>query len=297
MPSEFNHKFFLDCLHVAQSAAMQAGQEIMNRFGQQAFTGTGDKGYGYEKSDLVTDADRNAQVIIEKVLRKYDERIAFLAEENGNDLNQGRFEKDMFWSIDPLDGTKAFVDRNTGFAVSIGLVSKDHEPLMGVCYFPALGDLYSAINGRAAWHNLAPLQVNPTGRRVRLLISEAETLPKDKNAFYHQLRDSLTNAGFESVKPEVISAPVQKTIAVATSEEPCLYYGIPRKKLGVSLWDFAAATSVAKQAGCIVTDIYGEKLELNRQDSTFVHHKGFIIANTQELADIAMDKFKESPWY
>ena len=122
-------KTLTDCLYAAQAAALRAGNRIMTFFG--GVIEPMDKGYGYDKSDLVTKADQEAQEIIEKILINYHPQIGFLAEENGQDQNQGRFEKPYFWSVDPIDGTHAFVQQQNGFAVSIALVANNGEPILG----------------------------------------------------------------------------------------------------------------------------------------------------------------------
>jgi 3'(2'), 5'-bisphosphate nucleotidase/myo-inositol-1(or 4)-monophosphatase len=290
---EFSQKELNNCLHVATSAALQAGQVIRKYYGSKNLE-IGDKGYGYEKSALVTIADKRAQKIIEKMLIGYDERIGFLGEEDGYDKNPERFTKDFHWSVDPLDGTKAFVVRNNGFAVSIALVKKNGEPLIGVTYFPALDDLYTAIKGNGAFKNNSKIFVPKLDGKVKFLLSEAETLAPEKNQFYNALKESVEDIKqVKSVKPEAHVAPVYKGCLVADSDEPVIYYGIPRKKLGVSVWDFAAIAIIVKESGGYVSDIYGNPLELNRKDSTLMHHKGFLLTTSKELHELTLETFKK----
>jgi len=53
---------------------------------------------------------------------------------------------------------------------------------------------------------------------------------------------------------------------------------------GGSLWDYAATACIYEEAGAWVTDVYGQRLELNRRESTFMNHRGVLYAVDQELA-------------
>jgi 3'-phosphoadenosine 5'-phosphosulfate (PAPS) 3'-phosphatase len=279
------------CLYAATTAAMRAGSRIMKYYGKELDVGR--KGYGYEKSDLVTAADREAQLIIEKILIDFHPDIGFLAEENSHDTNSSRFEKPYFWSVDPLDGTKAFVSHLNGFAVSIGLLKQDGTPILGVVYFPVFGDLYYGIKNQSAFHNEKELTMNNDKSHVKIYLSEAESLSVEKNRVYHSICDAiLEQTTYKKIKAETIIAPVHKGALLVDSAEPAIYYGIPRKKLGVSVWDFAGIAPIVQAAGGFVSDIFGNPLDLNRKDSTFVHHHGFLFSTSKELHDLVINTFQ-----
>lgn len=281
-----------DCLYAATTAALRAGIRIRSYYGRELEVGR--KGFDYEKSDLVTIADKEAQDVIEGILHDFHPEIGFLAEENGHDSNSTRFEKPYFWSIDPLDGTKAFVNHMNGFAVSIGLVKQDGTPLLGVVYFPSTDGLYYSYEGKGAFFHDRKLHMPEESGKVKLLISEAETLSPINNKFYNQLSaDLLENEQIKKVNPEMIIAPVQKGTMIANGECPTIWYGLPRKKLGVSLWDFAAIAAIVKHSGGHVSDMYGNPLDLNRKDSTILHHKGFLMTTSGELANDTLSTFKK----
>lgn len=279
-----------NCLYAASTAAMRAGTRIMSYYGKELDLHTS-KGFGYEKSDLVTQADKEAQEIIESILLDFHPEIAFLAEEDGQSENKGRFEKAYFWSVDPMDGTKAFVNQLNGFAVSIALVSQRGEAILGLCYFPVFGDLFYAIKGGNAFHNEHQLSMTSDKKSIKLYLSEAESLPPKNNEFYHELCENFIGAGFGKCKAETIMAPVHKACLLADGNEAAVYYGLPRKKLGVSLWDLAGVAAIVRAAGGHVSDIFGNPLDLNRSDSTFVHHRGFLFASSREIAELTMNTF------
>jgi fructose-1,6-bisphosphatase/inositol monophosphatase family enzyme len=292
MPVQLSRNDIKNCLYAASTAAMRAGARILSYYGKELDLHTS-KGFGYEKSDLVTQADKEAQEIIESILLDYHPEIGFLAEEDGQNENPSRFEKPYFWSVDPLDGTKPFVNHLNGFAVSIGLVSRDGKAILGVAYFPVFGDLFYGSIGEAAFHNEQKLIMAKNTGSVKIYLSEAESLPIKNNEFYHALCDDLIQSGFTKTKAETIMAPVHKGCLLADGNEAAVYYGLPRKKLGVSLWDFAAITTIVKAAGGFVSDIYGEELDLNRADSSFVHHNGFLMATSKEIAHTTLQTFQK----
>lgn len=291
MTLTLDNKALTDCLYAAQAAALRAGNQIMTFYG-----GTFEqmnKGYGNDKSDLVTQADKEAQKVIENILLDYHPQIGFLAEENGHDQNQDRFEKPYFWSVDPIDGTHAFVQQQNGFAVSIALVKQDGTPVLGVCYFPATGKLFYGVQNRGTWINETPVILSKLQGDIKILISEAETLPRDRNAFFHHLCDSLSLInGINKTKPEMVTAPVQKGCMLLAEGSPILYYGVPRGELGVSLWDLSAIAALVLAAGGYVSDIFGNPLALNRKASTFIHHKGFVFASSKKMGETTVSAFK-----
>jgi 3'(2'), 5'-bisphosphate nucleotidase len=104
-----------------------------------------------EKADgsAVTDADECAEALICERLRALDGNCPILAEEaaaRGEIPDIGT----RFFVVDPLDGTREFVDRTGEFTVNIALV-QDGRPLAGVVYAPALARLWYGAAGEGAF--------------------------------------------------------------------------------------------------------------------------------------------------
>ena len=93
-----------------------------------------------DKSPL-TLADRNAHDIIMQHLSKFD--IPVLSEEGKNMPYEKRKSWDVFWLVDPLDGTKEFIKKNGEFTVNIAMISKN-KPVAGVVLVPDKNILYFA---------------------------------------------------------------------------------------------------------------------------------------------------------
>lgn len=104
-----------------------------------------------DKADAspVTEADARAEALIVPALRQLAPAVAVVAEEamaGGDQPATGR----RFWLVDPLDGTREFIQRNGEFTVNIALI-EDGEPVLGVVYAPALDRLYAGAQGLGAW--------------------------------------------------------------------------------------------------------------------------------------------------
>jgi len=103
---------------------------------------------------LVTEVDHLSQEIILKILLPSCEiyNLAFLSEECPD--NGERLHKEAF----PLDGTLPFVEGVPGYSVSIGLVSRAGEPIIGVVFDPLTQTLFHAIKGKGVWKDNQPLK-------------------------------------------------------------------------------------------------------------------------------------------
>ena len=95
--------------------------------------------YKYDKSPLTTADLESNNYIIKSILNLYPE-IPILSEESLVDWNI-RKNWETYWLIDPLDGTKEFINKNNEFTVNISLI-KNNLPYLGIIYAPALGRLY-----------------------------------------------------------------------------------------------------------------------------------------------------------
>ena len=122
--------------------ALLAGAEIMDVFRTGIVV--------EEKSDHspVTEADRRAEIVILQGLREAFPHVPCVAEEEASAGLLPPALGELFFLVDPLDGTKEFIKRRPDFTVNIALVRKG-VPEIGVVYAPAQGTLYSGRPGKA----------------------------------------------------------------------------------------------------------------------------------------------------
>ena len=133
-----------DALVRLTELAMEAGQATLVHYhAGVAVQQKGDKG-------PVTAADLAAHRIIVDALAAWDPAIPIVSEEGEIPGPEIRRNWSRFWLVDPLDGTKEFIQRNGEFTVNIALIEQG-VPVLGVIYAPALDLLYYAGQGLGSW--------------------------------------------------------------------------------------------------------------------------------------------------
>jgi 3'(2'), 5'-bisphosphate nucleotidase len=126
---ELNH-----LLKKAIKASLEAGNSILDVYNLSDFEVEHKK-----DSSPLTLADRSAHNKIIEFLE--DTNIPILSEEGKDVKFNDRKLWDLFWLVDPLDGTKEFIKRNGEFTVNIALIKKG-KPILGVIYVPVKEVLY-----------------------------------------------------------------------------------------------------------------------------------------------------------
>lgn len=150
-------------------AAREAGEAILEvvRRGFEVET-KGD-------SSPVTEADRAAELIILAALARAAPGVPVIAEE---EVAAGRIpaHDDLYFLVDPLDGTKEFVRGGDDYTVNIGLI-EGGVPKLGVVYAPAAGKLHAGSVGEGAWLAEGPrrqvIQTRPRGEQVTAVASKS----------------------------------------------------------------------------------------------------------------------------
>lgn len=236
-------------------------------------------------SQVVTEVDELSQAIILKHLLPtcavYD--LALLTEEQPDDGS--RLEKDAFWCIDPLDGTLPFTESIPGYAVSIALVARDGTPLIGVVYDPSTGTQYQAVQGQGALRNGEPWTLPPSSEAAPLsFISDRSIVihPQFDGALA-QLQVLASELGQDGLEATLTGGAVMNALWVL-EQAPACYFKFPKPQAGGgSLWDYAATACIYAELGAWCSDVAGQRLDLNRADSTFMNHRGVLFASDRAL--------------
>jgi 3'(2'), 5'-bisphosphate nucleotidase len=134
-------------LTTLREVARLAGGVILEHYG----TGVaGPEAVAKADGSPVTVADFEAQRVINQRLELWDPGVPVISEEAELPSYAARQSWRRFWLVDPLDGTKEFINRNGEFTVNIALI-EDGEPVLGVVYAPVLDLMYTAAKGLGAW--------------------------------------------------------------------------------------------------------------------------------------------------
>lgn len=124
----------------------QAGSEILKIYNQPQAVEVIQKA----DSSPVTEADFVSHRVLADGLGKLLDSVPILSEEGEPVPYEQRRLWQRYWLIDPLDGTKEFINRNGEFTVNVALVEQG-APVLGVVYVPVLELAYLGLKGNGAW--------------------------------------------------------------------------------------------------------------------------------------------------
>ena len=228
--------------------AMEAGQAVL-----EVYATDFDVQSKVDESPL-TQADMASHRCIIAGLTQLTPDIPIISEEEGLPAFAERSRWQRYWLIDPLDGTKEFVNRNGEFTINIALIDS-HTPVFGVVHVPVQDKTYVGCAGHGAelrdGETVTPIRVAETsGMPLRIVGSRSHR--------GSSLDQFLANAGAADMLPMGSSLK----FCVVAEGRADVY---PR--LGpTSEWDTAAAQAVVEQAGGKVLELDGKPLTYNRKE-------------------------------
>ena len=214
---------------------------------------------GKQDASPVTEADEKAERWILERLKALWPQIPAVSEEAaaaGYVPEMGQ----RFWLVDPLDGTKEFIQRNGEFTVNIALIEHG-VPVLGVVFAPALDRMYAGAQGQGAW-----LEVKGTRQPIECRSSPQEGLDVVASRSHgdaQALENFLQGRSVRSLK----SAGSSLKICLVAEGEADIY---PR--LGRTMeWDIAAGHAVLAAAGGQIRTLDGEVLGYGKPDMSNPH--------------------------
>lgn len=202
----------------------------------------------------VTEADEAVKRSLEAHLRRQTPKAAFLGEEEGKQEDAA----ELRWIVDPIDGTRAFIRGMDTWSVLVGLEADD-EPVLGIAYMPAAGDLFVAARGHGATGN---------GRPLRL--SSVDTL--SKAAITHGALSQFAAGGVLGLLPKLEAATDTQRGFADFDGYRRLLFGQVDAMIDPSLeaWDMCAPAVLVREAGGRFTDFAGVET---------IHGSGAIASN------------------
>lgn len=202
----------------------------------------------------ITEADRRAHEVIQGGLAALPEERPILSEEARAVPWEVRRHWQEYWLVDPLDGTKEFVQRNGQFTVNIALV-RNNRPVLGVVHVPVSGITYAGIVGRHAWRRARGGEQQPIG--VRAVPAEGPVqVVGSRSHRGPDLDGYLERLGAHEMVPMGSSLKFCVVAEGAADVYP---------RLGpTSEWDTAAAEAVLSAAGGRVVTSSGQPMVYNK---------------------------------
>ncbi|KAG4080929.1 hypothetical protein HA402_010100 [Bradysia odoriphaga] len=206
------------------------------------------------RNDLVSQADREAEVAIIQVLQSRTSQYGIVAEETG-----GLAAGPATWYIDPLDGTTNFLHGIPQYAVSIALIAHagtavvsgqplpQDTPVIGVVYDPCREELFTAVHGIGAWLN---------GRRINC--SRTPTLDNAVIATGFPFRDfSFADEYMPTLHAAIHDSRGVRRLGAAALDLAWTACGRfdGYWEMGLAPWDVAAGTVIVREAGGVCEDM------------------------------------------
>ena len=213
-------------LNLMIRASEKASKIIIRDFGELENLQVSKKG----PKDFVTKTDKRVEKILIDELTKTKRNYSFITEETGKIINKN---KDVFWVIDPIDGTTNFLHGVPHFAISIALL-KDGEIISGLIVDPIKNEIFYAEKNNGSFFN-----------NNRMRVSKKSNI--DECLF------ASNNEGIKSIHPK-INLRNTGCAALDLAYVACgRFDGYFHNK--INLWDIAAGKIIIEEAGGKVNKI------------------------------------------
>lgn len=202
----------------------------------------------------VTDADFAANNYIISELKKLQYNIPIISEENDPAENFLEKPNEKFWLIDPIDGTRGFINKDDQFTVNIALID-NFIPIIGVIYAPSLEELYYSSEDKKAF------MIDKTGKKIQISTRKIQ----------NNILDILTSKGNDKGIDQIINNYQVNSIKKVGSSLKLCYVakGIadcyPRQGLTME-WDTASGHAIILAAGGDVVNYDNQTLKYGKSD-------------------------------
>lgn len=254
-------------LALIEDAALKAGAVALSHFGASPEVWWKNGG-----QSPVSAADLAANACLEDMLRSARPDYGWLSEESADD--KSRLEAGRAFVVDPIDGTRGFLNGKKNWVVSVAVVA-DNIPVAGVLVAPALGEVYAASLTTAAVKNgqpIAPSSAHGNGAQDALSLSLPGSLAGHfSDAFQARLRRSDYIPSLAYRLAMVADGRLDGTLVRPNSHD----------------WDLAAADIILSRAGAQLVDDGGKRLDYNRSDVT----QGTLFAGNPAVVETLLRQF------
>ena len=234
---------FNEELIAGKVAARNAGKILMKHFSAS------DKKVEYKSlNNPVTIADHEADQYLSEFIGGEFPDDGWLSEETVD--TKERLEKSRVWIVDPLDGTKEFIEGIPHFSVSIALVEDGH-PVIGIVYNPCTEEMFYAEKEKGSYLN---------GSNVKISIKEKlidSSIVVSRSEYRKKLWDAYKE-NFSEIKP--IGSVAYKLGLVGANQYDIFSTVAPKNE-----WDICAGDCIIKEAGGVFKTINDKNIIYNQK--------------------------------
>ncbi|HEX2876860.1 MAG TPA: 3'(2'),5'-bisphosphate nucleotidase CysQ [Polyangiaceae bacterium] len=218
--------------------------------------------------DPVTEADKLANALICEQLEREFPGVPIVAEESDPATFEDFRKYDRVFFVDPVDGTREFVDRNGEFAVMIGLV-EGARAVAAVIDAPARGDVFAGWVGQGAFRITG-------GKQTDLHVSAISEVAQGRLVGSRSHRGPLLERALAELNPREVlvmgSAGLKGTLVASAEVEAYVAPGYAGKR-----WDACAADALVTAAGGKLTDTHGDAIDYRAESLS--NSRGLIASN------------------
>ncbi|VAW84790.1 3'(2'),5'-bisphosphate nucleotidase [hydrothermal vent metagenome] len=228
----------------------------------------------------LTDADLASHQIIEEGLLALTPELPLISEEGTEPPFDERQQWQSYWLVDPLDGTREFINKTDEFVINIALIN-NNKPVLGVIHVPVTGVVYYAVQGYGAFKKnkgKEPEKIRSKvwdGGKIRIVASS-----RASNIHYQNLKKCLNDS--ETI---IMGAALKSCLVAEGAADLYVRYG------ETSEWDTAAAQIIVDESGGALMALDGLPLQYNRTSSLL--NESFIVVGDRHhdwLSLIPCDK-------
>lgn len=227
--------------------------------------------------DPVTEADRRANALICELLEKEFPGVPIVAEESDPATFSSFRDSERVFFVDPVDGTREFVDRNGEFAVMIGVL-EGTRAVASVIDAPARGEIFAGWVGSGAF-------VIRDGKQTPIHVSNITDMRQGRIVGSRSHRGPQLEKALATLSPREVlvmgSAGLKGTLVASGVVEAYVAPGYAGKR-----WDACATDALVTAAGGILTDTYGDPIDY--RSPSLNNDRGLLCSNRhvhQSLVD------------
>ena len=204
------------------------------------------KSWNKDNNSPVTEADLAVNDYLERELMAARPGYGWLSEETADDDSRRSCARTFV--VDPIDGTRAFINRKPGFAISVAVI-EGGEPIAGVVFNPLKDEFFEASLGGGARLNGRPLSV--------------ADCTAEGNCVMVGYPRKFQRMGFPDMRFKITNSMAYRIAMVASGAADATVSFTPK-----SDWDVAAASLIAAESGAVITDLHGDAMRFDGQSTT-----------------------------
>jgi 3'(2'), 5'-bisphosphate nucleotidase len=233
--------------------------------------------------DPVTEADRRANALICELLEREFPGVPIVAEESDPSSFEDFRKSDRVFFVDPVDGTREFVDRNGEFAVMIGVV-EGARAVGAVIDAPARHEIF------AGWVGQVAVRI-ADGKQAPIRVSDIAQVSQGRLVGSRSHRGPNLERALTKLAPREVlvmgSAGLKGTLVAAGQVEAYVAPGYAGQR-----WDACAADALVTAAGGKLTDTHGDPIDYRAP--SLANDRGLIASNGRIHAAL-IEAFADMP--